>query len=117
MDSVVVNKSELVLVLYDNMEEHAQQYKEAYEGYLAEALTQAKQLVADIEAGVEFGHCLSLVAPVNHTSDYESIIRMLGMSVEEQIVLSQHDFTQYVMDNWSWKLAFDQTRVMYANKG
>lgn len=41
--------------------------------------------------------------PEDHTEDYEQVITMLEMSVDDEIVLDHHEFQQYVMDNWAWK--------------
>lgn len=38
--------------------------------------------------------------PVSHEEQYEEVIQMLEMSVENEITLSKHEFQSYVQDKW-----------------
>ncbi len=58
---------------------------------------------------------INLTVPVDHTKDYDRVIRMLTMSTADEITISESQFTQYVMDEWNWKAAFVGTTAMYGN--
>lgn len=44
------------------------------------------------------------------------MIRMLTMSTADEIMISEAQFTQYVMDDWNWKAAFVGLTATYNNK-
>lgn len=56
---------------------------------------------------------IELTVPVEHTKDYERVIRMLTMSTADEITISESQFTQYVMDEWNWKAGFVGSTAMY----
>jgi len=56
----------------------------------------------------------NLTAPENHIEDYIRVLRMLNMSVEDKITLSEVQFNQYVMDNWHWTRSFKTMSATYS---
>jgi hypothetical protein len=57
---------------------------------------------------------VSLTEPSDHTKDYDRVVAMLEMSVDETIILDAHDFDQYVMDNWDCSRFALSTNTAYA---
>lgn len=58
--------------------------------------------------------CLvNLIAPEDHTVDYDRSIQMLEMSVESQIVISEEEFRNYVQDLWEWSRGWAASNVKY----
>lgn len=107
MKQVTVKKSQLIEVLTKNREKHIKEYRIAFAGYQKEALetlerNHAKLKSADAEVGIPTMEFLQ-GSPENHQADYERAIDMLVMSVEENIVIEEAEFRQYVQDEWSWK--------------
>lgn len=49
----------------------------------------------------------------DHTGDYDRVIMMAHMSVEDTITLSEDEFAMYVMDQWRWKQDFADTTLCY----
>jgi hypothetical protein len=49
---------------------------------------------------------LGLVYPEDHSQDYERAIRMMQMSVFDEVKLTVSEFDAYVMNNWEWKRNF-----------
>jgi hypothetical protein len=56
---------------------------------------------------------VSLPFPEDHTKDYDHIIAMVEMSVDDLFELNQNDFARYVLDDWEWKAAFTQSVMAY----
>ena len=54
-----------------------------------------------------------LIAPENHVQDYIKILTMLEMSVDDVVSLTEVQFNQYVMDNWSWTNNFKHLNTTY----
>jgi len=53
------------------------------------------------------------VFPMNQTPEYDQAIRMLEMSVEDEVELTAGEFSQFVMDRWHWKQQFSATNSAY----
>jgi hypothetical protein len=51
---------------------------------------------------------------MNQTKDYDRVLKMLDMTTDEVVVLSEDDFAQYVMDEWQWKEQFSQINSTYS---
>jgi hypothetical protein len=118
--TVNVNKSELISKLKNNLKQHKEDYKEAVAGYkikveadFAKALENAKKHTA--EQLVEMSLSINCFPPGSHENEYNEIIMMLEMSVDEVIQLDGQSFRQYVMNEWSWSKAFTATANMYKN--
>lgn len=99
---VTVKKVELLEALRTNRTSHVKLYEDALIGYrnrLLEFFTeQLDNLKGNKEARTSFGSA----APICRTKDYDVVIRMLEMSTADEISVSQQQFQQYVMDDWSW---------------
>jgi hypothetical protein len=54
-----------------------------------------------------------LAVPSHHLKDYDRALKMLDMSVEEEVILTAIEFSQYIADKWSWKASFDSTGMAY----
>lgn len=117
MQSTKVNIKKLIEKLRANRESHRKTFAEARAQYVLEAT----QLLADRyndasrtgKIDLDFS---SLIQPVSYVSNYDLILSMLEMSIEEDVVLSQSDFNRYVMDNWEWKHSFETSTMGYLGK-
>lgn len=56
----------------------------------------------------------SLEYPRSHAEDYQKAIKMLELSVYDQVTLSLEEFNNYVMNDWKWIKPFDETVTTYA---
>lgn len=63
-------------------------------------------MLDEAKAGKQIRRSLALVEPQDQTRDYDRAIRMMEMSQDEVVELEEHDFAQYVLDDWSWKRQF-----------
>lgn len=114
MQSIKVNTSDLLEVLQTNREKHLADYKEAVAEYrklavaeLTEMLKQAKSKDGKIKRGI------TAPEPQSFVSSYDTAIKMLEMSVDDTMELSQAEFLQYVEDKWSWQQTFASTTMVY----
>ena len=123
---VKVKRDELLIVLRKNREQHIKDYKEACAGYRQAALARIDEIFSDLRAkinglkegqtiaiiGLQFG----LVVPVSHEKAYDQIIRMMEMSVDDEITLTCSQFGCFVMDDWDWKEQWSASNSMYLKK-
>ena len=66
------------------------------------------------KAGRSISRSINLAEPVDHTADYDRILAMLEMSVDDTISLSAQEFNQYVLDNWELSRLASYTNQSYA---
>lgn len=113
MEKVTVDKDELLTALQENREGHREIFEQALEGYRTRAIEILQGHINDIERGAVERVQVSLPRPEDHTKDYDRAIRMVEMSVDNEITLDEMDFQRYVLDDWNWKREFVATSAMY----
>jgi hypothetical protein len=126
MRKVKVKREELLVKVKANREKHVAEYEEAVIGYKEEAIRAVdkvmghlKTRIHDLEAGeVLYLHAVAfdLEVPQNHSKDYDQVIEMLTMSVDEELEIQSDEFACYVMDDWDWKQDFLHTNRKYLSK-
>lgn len=116
MELVKIKKSVLLETLKKNRKAHRAIFEEAQVGYRAEAIKLLDKALQDAREGRKIITFVSLKTPINQTSDYDRAIKMIEMSVDENIEISEHDFACYILDDWSWKQNVMTTNAFYIGK-
>jgi hypothetical protein len=57
-----------------------------------------------------------LDVPESHEKAYDQIIRMMEMSVDQEITLTCSQFGCFVMDDWDWKEKWAASNSAYTRK-
>ena len=113
MRNVTVNRDEFLVEVTANREAHREVFEEALEGFHRRLKAELDRRVRDLKAGRHINQYLGLPEPEDHTDDYDRILTMARMSVDDVLELTQEDFAMYVMDQWHWKGAFTETVSWY----
>ena len=113
---VTVTKVELLDAIRKNREQHKESYEAAATGYRDAAIVALGKALKEAKAGGPIVRALGIVEPTEHIKDYDRIIRMLEMSTADSISITEHQFSQYVLDEWNWKAAFVGTTSLYNGK-
>lgn len=113
MKTVTVDKDKLLEVVKANRAKHREIFLQAQEEFRKRAIDELEQRLADAREGKHFDQHLGMVEPVDRTQDYDRIISMLEMSVDDQVDLTQDEYAAYVMDDWSWKRQWVQANSAY----
>ena len=113
---VTVRKNELLDKLRANRKEHEKEYLEAREGYKIAVMKDLESTLAHFK---QHGSMTGLVRanwpePADHRKDYDRVIAMLEMSTAEEVTVSESQFSQYVMDEWSWSTSTKMSAQNYA---
>lgn len=116
MQTIVVNKAELLEVLKTNRAAHEKTFNKAWKGYRETVLEILEKAYKDAQGGDLNAWRINLVQPVNQVADYDRAIRKMEMSQHDEIYLNDQEFAQYVMDDWAWKANFTASSAMYVNK-
>jgi len=116
MQKVKIKTSELLKVVEQNRNEHREIFEEALIGYQKEVLRQLEMRIADAKKGKRINTRFQIVEPVDQTHEYDRVIRMLKMTVDDVTEITQTEFAQYVMDDWGWKNNFITSNSNYSSK-
>ncbi len=116
MKSVLLNKKELLNIVVENRSKHIIAYKESVVDYKAAAIKLAKENLelantGELDKIAKFKVLPS--APVSHEKEYDRAIRMLELSIENEIAVEEAVFNQLVLDEWHWKNNFVATSTLY----
>lgn len=112
-----VDKADLIAKITTALEEHREQYKKALEGWMRQMQGACKIVIGRVQSGKikafpsEFNSLMQI--PTLHTSDYETALKMLEMSVDTVVKLEPEDFDQLVLGNWDWKERWNLSNSRY----
>jgi hypothetical protein len=98
-----------------NREEHAAIVQEARQGFLDRARVALTGKLALLEQGKLTSLSVNLAPPQNYTSEYDTIIQMLELHTEPEIVLGAREVRMFIEDKWDWTNAFYATNAVYSN--
>jgi hypothetical protein len=113
MKEVRVRTEQLKERITTNRDTHAREFAEAVDGWAKEVAQLMRADIAAIEAGERRKLTILDSIPDNHTADYDRVLEMLDMSVDEFQTLDMETFRQYVMDDWSWKARWSVSTAKY----
>ena len=111
---VTVKRTELLEKVKANRAKHQETFDLGVEVYRDRMVEELDRMLADAKAGRKISRMVSIPEPENHIKDYDTVIMMLEMSVDDEIALDATSFHQYVMDQWQWNASFSATTAMYA---
>lgn len=114
LQTVLVDKAELLEKIERNRADHRAIFEEALEGWQRAVIKELEQMADDAKAGREYRLRVGLIQPTDHTDDYDAVIEMLKMSQDDELVLSRNDFEAYVLDRWGWQADFASTSMQYS---
>lgn len=120
MNSIKMNRLELLEIVRANSITHVTEFREAVEDYkvLVLRIAQSNAKVAKTADLEEFKKMKAIPsAPTSYENDYKRAIRMLELSVEDVIEVEEDVFNQLVLDEWSWKRQFTVANTMYKSGG
>lgn len=113
MNTIKVKKADLLDTLRTNKAKHEEVYEQAMVKYREALIAELVALRADVEAGKQIEHRIKTVAPLRYTDSYEEAIQMLEWEVGDEVELEQHEFRQYIMDDWNWGQNFRAATSAY----
>jgi hypothetical protein len=114
MQRIKVEKAKLLGILKKNRKAHHDIFIEAQKGFRKVVIDELEKRLGLARDGKRIDQYLRLPEPVDHTRDYDRVISMLEMDLNETVDLSETDYSQYVMDDWDWKRQFLGTNRAYS---
>jgi len=118
MKNIKAKKTEVLEILKKNRALHEEIFIEAQKVYREEVIRQLDEALKNAREGRGFPGYLEIKTPENHTKDYDRVIRMLELSVEDTIELAENEVQIYVMDQWTWshQWAASNSRYLMSNE-
>lgn len=111
--SVNVNRKELIGFIKANRQEHIDEYNQAYSDYQAKVVNELKKALERARNGDFSKVSVNVTPPETHEADYDDVIEMLEMSVDENINLDRDSFKSYVKNIWRWTQMFKTLNASY----
>jgi len=99
MNTVKVKREDLLTKVRANRDAHRELFLKAQDGYRKLVIEELDRMLADAKEGRPIQRSVTLTEPSNHIKDYDRVITMLKMSVDETIILDAGEFGHYVMDS------------------
>ena len=115
MKPIKAKVAELLTILKKNRETHEEIFIAAQKIYRSEVIRKLDQALQSAKDGKEFPSYIQIPAPENHTKDYDRVIRMLELSVDDVVELAENEVEVYVMDKWSWSHQWAASNMQYLN--
>jgi glyceraldehyde-3-phosphate dehydrogenase/erythrose-4-phosphate dehydrogenase len=106
MRTVTVSKARLLETLQHNRDEHRALFLKAQERYREAAIEELDRMLAEARAGSKIRRAVSLPEPQDYTSSFDTAIQMVEWEEGDTVELDQHEFAQYVQNEWGWMGSF-----------
>ena len=115
MNTVTVNKADLIAVLTENRDKHQTEYNEAYEGYKLLVIKALEEKLELVKSGKEFNMYFENLqnAPDSHVDEYQNVIDMLGVTSDMDVQITMTDYLMYYKNNWSWRSGWHLSNKSY----
>lgn len=94
---------ELIQIITNNRGNHRLFYEEAFAGFKSLAEKELSRHLEAIRHGKPRSIFVNVSEPEDHTRDYDRLLKMLTLTSDSHIELTENQFAQYVMDDWKWK--------------
>ena len=116
MRAVRIDRDKFVDRVQANRDGHRATFEKALEGYRVRVIHELERRVRHVNEGRAFDLYFRLPEPEDHTDDYDRVLEMARLSVDEVIELTADDFASFVLDQWGWKQNFLDTTAMYTSR-
>lgn len=123
MEAVNVKRDNLIAKIEANRAKHLRTYEVAIKAWrqkLADALRKYANRISEARSKVLRGKDLPpipaphLPKPTKFLAEYDRVLGMLRMSVEQIVKLDASDYDRYILDKWDWSEMFANSTVSYA---
>lgn len=116
MRTIRIDRDEFVAKVQQNRDNHRTVFEKALEGYRERWILELERRLHNVRRGRAINQYFSLPEPEDHTDDYDRILTMARMQIDDVIELTEGEFGMYVMDQWSWKSDFLSTTSPYVRR-
>lgn len=116
MESIKVDKHDLVDKLVANRELHRLEFDKLHDVWIAAVKANLEDLMA-MDDGTWSERSLQISSrfpePHSHLDAFDTVIEMLGWHTSDTVELAEYEFQQYVQNQWAWRPAFKMATAQY----
>ncbi len=101
---ISVKKADLLVILKKNRDQHNTDYEKALHFWRKDFVRVANEL--EIQSYTEFPENLEDIrknCPESCVSQYDDVIEMFEMGINDEILLTSDAYRKFCKDEWSWK--------------
>lgn len=106
MENVKLNKAALITRVKVNRDNHRKLFEQAQVGFREEVIKELDRHLDAARSNKTLPSLIRFDPPQDHTNEYDRILDMLDMSVEDVVELDSVAFAHFVRDEWQWKQEF-----------
>ena len=114
MNEIIVNKATLLARMRANREAHHGIVLEAQAGFRAKVIERLDEMLELAANGQKIQLAVGLQMPEDHTDDYDTIIGMLELDINDTVELDQTQYKSWVQDQWGWQRSFTTSNSQYS---
>lgn len=111
--TVNVNRKTLLVALNNNKGKHESDYKSAKKGFIKLLEEELERKLESLRRGDEVKLDFENHKPESHVKEYEDIIGMLELSVDDNVELTYAQYKQFYNDEWDWKRHWSASNAAY----
>jgi hypothetical protein len=104
-ENVKMKKETILKILKEKLEAHKLIYEKAFVAYRENYVKLLHDMLSAVKIK-KFEHYINLSKPVSYEKDYKRAIKMIELDCREEIVLSEKEFANYVLNQWDWMPSF-----------
>jgi alpha-D-ribose 1-methylphosphonate 5-triphosphate diphosphatase PhnM len=113
VEPIRVNVKDLTDRIQENRDKHREEFEKAIVGFKIEAEEALEKALDRARKGLVQNVYVSLTMPQDHTPDYDRVLTMLKMTVDDTLELTETDAARYVLDDWEWKQQWVTANASY----
>jgi hypothetical protein len=116
MREVTVPKDKLLGTMKLNRDQHRAVFLKAQKKYRAAVISALDDRLQQAREGGVINLGFALPAPQDFTAEYDAAIAQIEWDMGDTVTLSEEDFNQFVLNQWSWARAFAASTELYVKK-
>jgi len=114
MDSITVNKANLIETLEKNRSEHRGIFERAQIVYRQKVIDAFEDRLKAARNGEKIVTYIGLPEPEDHTAEFDTAIEMLKWDTAGEVTLDRRDFKRFVQNKWEWEASFVANTQSYS---
>jgi coenzyme F420-reducing hydrogenase alpha subunit len=108
----------VLATLITNRDKHQKDHEKALKNFFKQAQEALKEQLelakkSDKKLNLALNYKYELHLPDSHVDDYDRVIKMIGSSSSETVLLNEQDYTKYIEDDWDWKKTWTAKNSKY----
>lgn len=106
--------SKVLGTLQSNRDKHHNAFLDACDGYKERFIAAMTKAIEQLKHGDILKTSIYMTPPEDHTKDYDRVIKMLEMSVDDTVEMDEESVQQLIQDDWRWKDQWREVTNSYA---